>query len=227
MRFGDVMLSPLPPPEARSEVASEDVNPEPRIIEAPRVKVLGKRRQRRREQQLVLQRLLENVDEDDVVEPPLSQLTDYAKRMIDDEEALNRFLNGARAPVSPSINCERRDRRLCPRDREARRGWLRVERCLRSWLRRHAKHNFDSVAVVETIIDGWLQSDGDTASAPAHALRIPAAVVDRRIVHALAQFHGCQSRADPSDFVVLSRPRNDDALLRHGAGVRDALRLLN
>lgn len=211
---------PLPPPDARSEDGEDvaAVDEEPRVPASPRVKVLSKRRQRRREQQLQLERILEELESDEEDEQTPSR--DYAKRLIDDSEALGRFLNGARPSQLPRRS--RASKRLCERDREAKRGWLRIERCLRCWLRRYAQRDLEAVAAAEALLSDLLGAAEDPPAAEAAFLRLPIAVVETRLVMSIAQFHGCSARVDDADFLVLQRR----APLSHGATVSDALRLL-
>lgn len=181
--------------------------------------MLGKRRQRRLEQQQFFSRIMEEDEEDDD-EDVHRHHSDYAKRMIDDDVALGRFLNGASLVVlrgRPNKNF-----RGTGREREARRGWLRMERGMRAWLRRYSRRDFASVATIETVVLEWISRNDSHV-----VLRLPTTMVlDRRIAHSVAQFHGCTSHTEANDECV-SLSLNRHALLRHDARIADALNLLS
>lgn len=183
-----------------------------------RAKKLGRRRQRRHEQEAFLVQLLEDLDGSDGDDVPA------AKHLLDDEVLLGRFLSGARLrPPQPRGSV----RNLSPRAREAKRGWLRVARCERTWLRRYARTHLHAIEAVEDLLTSWLVADDFLDDAPltakASVLRVPADVLEPRLVTLLAQFHGCWAKRAYPDAVVVRRPDDDAALLRHGCTISDAL----
>lgn len=185
----------------------------------PRPKKLGKRRQRRHEQEVFLEQLLEDLGESDGDEVPA------AKHLLDDEVLLGRFLSGARLRLPQPRRSSSRN--LSPRAREAKRGWLRVARCERTWLRRYARTHLNAIEAVEDLLTSWLVADDFLDDAPltarASVLRVPADVLDPRLVLLLAQFHGCLAKRAYPDTVIVRRPDDDATLLRHGSRIGDVV----
>mmetsp|Transcript_11767 Transcript_11767/g.35295 ORF Transcript_11767/g.35295 Transcript_11767/m.35295 type:complete len:231 (+) Transcript_11767:269-961(+) len=227
----EFMLQALPLPRGEGNNPKEESVERPRAAERPErpraERKPGKRRTRRAAQlEYLLSVARDAEDEEEEVSYP--NASDDAARLIENDELLRKWLNGSQGrkhfpKKSPSV---RGPPRLC----EARRGWLRVERKLRPWVRRLYLSEDRVVYDVEALVSRWIDAEDDQrvlefpgVASRAPILRVPTCVVDAHVVHAIAQFHGCRVLpASLPDFVVLRRPQPHHRL-NHNASIRDVL----
>ena len=219
---GEGLLEEIPLPYGPPERPS--LRPFPSLA-PPVERVPGKRRRRREAQLEFLLKLGAATEEDD-----LYHVSHDTKHLIEDESKLRAFLNGANLPPRKAPP---QTFRGPPHLREANRGWLRVERKLRTWLRRF-RYGLDDV---DGLLKQWIAADDDGVpvdvpvvepmvpgiASRAPILRVPTCVVDKRLVSALGQFYGCKIiQQKDTDFVVLKRP-NTHQRLKYGATIHDIL----
>eukprot|EP00635_Sarcinochrysidales_sp_CCMP3193_P007980 CAMPEP_0118904560 /NCGR_PEP_ID=MMETSP1166-20130328/8973_1 /TAXON_ID=1104430 /ORGANISM="Chrysoreinhardia sp, Strain CCMP3193" /LENGTH=224 /DNA_ID=CAMNT_0006843817 /DNA_START=183 /DNA_END=857 /DNA_ORIENTATION=- len=207
----------------------------PRVVSSPPVtptrveRVPGKRRLRRKAQLEYLLSLERPVVSDDA-EDLLYRSNDASKQLIENEDLLRKFLNGATLRTQPPRGPPRQGQ--FGRPAEARRGWLRVERKLRPCLKK-AKTR-DLLGHVDSLISRWI-ANADTdevnevfeptvpcVASRSSVLRIPTCVVEPQIAKGLAQFYGSRVLKEEKDFIVLRRP-NPRHRLQHDATIYDVL----
>ena len=210
--MADCMLEAIPLPH-HDHHPDEIPQPPP---ERPRVeKIPGKRRMRRRMQLEYLLSLEKDVEEDVVYH--------RSQPLLESEELLRAYLNGAHRKTKPKSALPKGP----PRMREAVRGWLRIERRLRIWIR---KADADLVHHVDSLVRQWIASDADSVLepmvpgvvSPSTILRIPTCVVDPAVVKAIAQFYAARLIQSDDTFIVLRRPQPHHRLL-HEANLFDVI----
>ncbi|KAJ1456313.1 hypothetical protein M885DRAFT_616361 [Pelagophyceae sp. CCMP2097] len=206
--FFDAMPAPTTDDERR-EAPRRLVN---RVAISARVR--GKRRQRRLEHERELEtkwRAL--LDDGAMLDDDISKSGILFRDFIADPKRLGAYLDGARGR-QPNVPL-RKGSRGRPLDRAAEAAWFRVEKKLRTVLKHAVRDDVALVAVVEGQILKWLGGlDGGMSSCDENAGgaasnaedRLSSSLVlarpkDRRLVHGLAQFHGCVSKTEENEEV--------------------------